>query len=160
MDKPLYIIEPYQHGTDFWLVTTLLIAALSFVGTLYFRRNTKMEYNRRNSVAMILSFFAVIALGVSAMRFYSKWKIQPIEIYNNRIKTPYGEAPLSNVIDFYIKLEKKYKPMQTEIVQDSAHYFFLIERNNKTHVLSEGDYPIKEVLDKLNETMGYKSDGQ
>ena len=102
---------------------------------------------------MILGFFAVIAFGTTVFRLYSKWRLQPIEIYNNYIKTPYGDAPLSNILDSYIKLEIKYKPMQSNIAQDSAHYLFIIERNSKTHVLSEGDYPIKEVLDKLNETM-------
>lgn len=155
MDKPLFVIEPYKHGLDFWLIFSLGIALFSFLGMLYFKKLKTIEYNRRNSIAMILSFFGVIALGVSVMRLYSSWRIQPIEIYNNRIKTPYGEAPLSNVLDFYIKLEKKYKPMQTDVVQDSAHYFFLIERNNKTHVLSEGDYPIRDVLEKLNEAMGH-----
>ena len=153
MEKPLYVIEPFKHGADFWLIFSISIAALSLAGAYYFYKNKSLDYNRRNIMVMILGFFAVISFGTTVFRLYSKWRLQPIEIYNNYIKTPYGDAPLSNILDSYIKLEIKYKPMQSNIAQDSAHYLFIIERNSKTHVLSEGDYPIKEVLDKLNETM-------
>ena len=153
MEKPLYVIEPFKHGADFWLIFSISIAALSLAGAYYFYKNKSLDYNRRNIMVMILGFFAVISFGTTVFRLYSKWRLQPIEIYNNYIKTPYGDASLSNILDSYIKLEIKYKPMQSNIAQDSAHYLFIIERNNKTHVLSEGDYPIKEVLDKLNETM-------
>ena len=153
MEKPLYVIEPFKHGADFWLIFSISIVVLSLVGACYFRKNKSLDYNRRNIMVMILGFFAVISFCTTVFRLYSKWRLQPIEIYNNRIKTPYGDAPLSNILDSYIKLEIKYKPMQAGIAQDSAHYLFIIERSNKTHVLSEGDYPIIEVLDKLNETM-------
>ena len=155
MDKPLYVIEPFKQGMDSWLIFSIAIAVLSAMGYYYFKQNKTLDYNRRNIMTMLFSFFAVIALGVVGLKLYSKWRIQPVEIYNNRIKTPYGEAPLSNIIDFYIKMERKEKPMQVNMAQDSAHYFFIIERNSKTHVLSEGDYPIKEVMDKLNDVMGY-----
>ena len=153
MEKPIYIIEPFKHGADLWLIFSISIVALSLAGAYYFYKHKTLDYNRRNIMVMILGFFAVIAFGTTVFRLYSKWRLQPIEIYNNHIKTPYGDAPLSNILDSYIKLEVKYKPMQSNIAQDSAHYLFIIERNSKTHVLSEGDYPIKEVLDKLNETM-------
>lgn len=153
MEKPLYIIEPFQHGLDFWLISSITIAILSLLGAYYFNRSKKLDYNRRNIMVMILGFFTVIAFGTTTFRLYSKWRLQPVEIHSDRIKTPYGEAPLSNILDFYIKLEVKQKPMQSGVVESSAHYLFIIERNNKTHVLSEGDYPIKDILDKMNEVM-------
>ena len=102
---------------------------------------------------MVLTFIGVIALGTSAMKLYSQYRLKPVEIYSNRIVTPYGATPLSNVSDYYIKLEKTFKPLQTDVVRDSARYFFLIEKNDKTHVLSEGDYPIYGILDSLNKVM-------
>lgn len=153
MEKPLYVIEPFQHGLDFWLISSIAITILSLLGAYYFNRSTKLDYNRRNILVMILGFFAVIAFGTIIFRLYSKWRLQPVEIYGNRIKTPYGETRLDNILDSYIKLETKQKPMQSGAIEDSAHYLFIIERNNKTHVLSEGDYPIREIIDRLNEVM-------
>ena len=156
MDKPLHIIEPYKHGMDGWLILTFGFFALSIAVMYYYNKNKKLDYNRRNIIVMLSGFIAAIAFMSGGFRLYSKWRLQPIEVSVNHIKTPYGKAPLNNLLDYYIKLEKRYKPMQADIIQDSAYYFFLIERNNKTHVLSEGDYPIREVLDKLNEVMGYE----
>ena len=150
MDKPLYSFASINQGLNGWLIAPLLIAALCLAGILYFRKNTTLDYNRRNIIVMVLSFIGIIGVGTAAMKLYSQWRLKPVEIYTNRIVTPYGETPLSNISDFYIKLENKYKPLRTDIVLDSAHYFFLIEKNEKTHVLSQGDYPIYDILDNLN----------
>ena len=156
MDKPLYSFAANKTPFDAWLIAPILIALVCVLVILYFRKKTNLDYNRRNIVVMVLGFFTVIALGTALMKAVSYWRLQPVQIFTNRIVTPYGETPLSNVSDFYVKLEKTYKPMQTEVVRDSARYFFLIEKNDKTHVLSEGDYDIYDILDKMNEVMGYK----
>jgi hypothetical protein len=156
MDTPLHTFNAIKSPLDAWLVAPFLIALACGLAILYVRKNTTLDYNRRNILVMMLGFFTVIALVSFGMKAYSYWRLKPVQIFSNRITTPYGEAPLSNVADFYIKLENTYKPMQSEIVRDSARYFFLIEKNEKTHVLSEGDYPIYEILDKMNERMGYK----
>lgn len=156
MDKPLYSFAANKTPFDVWLIAPVLIALICVLAIYCVRKKTNLEYNRRNIVVMVLGFFTVIALGTAAMKAVSYWRLQPVQIFTNRIVTPYGETPLSNVSDFYVKLEKTYKPMQTEVVRDSARYFFLIEKNDKTHVLSEGDYPIYDILEKMNEVMGYK----
>jgi hypothetical protein len=156
MDTPLHSFNAIKSPFDIWLVAPILITLICGLAILYVRKNTTLDYNRRNILVMILGFFTVIAMVSFGMKAYSYGRLKPVQIFTNRIITPYGETPLSNVADFYIKLEKTYKPMQSEIVRDSARYFFLIEKNDKTHVLSEGDYPIYDILTKMNEVMGYK----
>jgi hypothetical protein len=156
MDTPLHSFNALKNPLDAWLIVPFLIALIGGLITLYVRKNTTLDYNRRNILVMILGFFTVIALSTVGMKLYAFWRLQPVQIFKNHIITPYGDTPLSNVADFYIKLEKTYKPLQTEVVRDSARYFFLIEKNDKTHVLSEGDYPIYDILDKMNDVMGYK----
>jgi hypothetical protein len=156
MDKPLHSFAAYKNTYDAWVIAPLVIAGICALGIWYFNKKSNLDYTRRNIMVMILGFFTIIALSTVGMKLYAFWRLQPVQIFNNRIITPYGETPLSNVADFYVKLEKTYKPMQTEVVRDSARYFFLIEKNDKTHVLSEGDYPIYDILDKMNDVMGYK----
>ena len=156
MDTPLHTFNAIKTLFDAWLVAPFLIALLCGFAILHVRKNTTLDYNRRNILVMILGFFTIIALSTLVMKGYSYWRLKPVQIFSNHIITPYGDAPFSNVADFYIKLENTYKPMQAEVVRDSARYFFLIEKNDKTHVLSEGDYPIYDILDKMNEVMGYK----
>jgi hypothetical protein len=156
MDKPLHTFAAYKNTYDAWVIVPLIIAGICAFTIWYFNKKSNLDYTRRNIMVMLLSFFTIIALSTVGMKLYAYWRLQPVQIFNNRIVTPYGETPLSNVADFYVKLEKTYKPMQTEVVRDSARYFFLIEKNDKTHVLSEGDYPIYDILDKMNNVMGYK----
>jgi hypothetical protein len=155
MDTPLHTFDAIKSPFDAWLVAPILIALACGLAILYVQKNTTLDYNRRSILVMVLGFFIVIALVSFGLKAYSYWRLKPVQIFNNRIVTPYGEAPFSNVA-FYIKLENTYKPLQSEIVRDSARYFFLIEKNEKTHVLSEGDYPIYDILDKMNQQMGYK----
>ena len=155
MDKLLYTFEALKHATDWVLVLTscvvILMALMSFVVTKY----AKLDTNRRNIVVMLCFFIGIIAAGTAAFRLISLWKLKPVQIYVDRIETPYGTARLDNIRDFYVKLERHYKPMNPNEVKDSARYFFLLERNDKTHVLSEGDYQVDSILAKLNDVMGY-----
>ena len=82
-------------------------------------------------------------------------RLKPVKLYRTGIETPYGTAQLRDIKDFYIKKEVHYKPMQPNVIADSARYLFILEANDKGHVLSEGDYPIQEILAKMNDLMGY-----
>ncbi len=150
MDKPLHTFEPYSASTDFWLIFLSTVFFLCLLG-IFLIKKTRLDAPRRAVVSMILSFIAVILAGFVGLRVYSSFKLSPVKIYINRIETPYGEANFREVRDFYIKQERKYKPMNPNEVTDSTRYFFLFERSDKTHVLSEGDYLIDSILAKMNE---------
>jgi O-antigen/teichoic acid export membrane protein len=155
MDKPLYTFEPMKHATDWVLVGTFCLVALMLFMTYLIKKYSKLDVNRRNVLIMVCFFIGIIAAGTAIFRLISMWKLKPVQIYSHRIETPYGTAELNNVRDFYIKIERHYKPMNPDAVTDSARYFFLLERNDKTHVLSEGDYEVDSILAKLNDVMGY-----
>ena len=155
MDKPLYTFEPLKQATDWVLVLTFCLVALMGLVAYWVSKYSKLDVNRRNILLMICFFFGSIAAGTAVFRLVSLWKLKPVQIYSNRVETPYGTAPINNIRDFYVKIERHYKPMNPDAALDSARYFFLIERNDKTHVLSEGDYQIDSILAKLNDVMGY-----
>jgi hypothetical protein len=155
MDKPLYIFHPLEQSVDKVLYLSLSVLVLSFSAGYYFGVLSKMERNRRLSALMIVFFIGAIAAGTTGFRLFSKARIRPIQLFTNRIETPYGIVSLTNIRDYYIKLERHFQTMNPTVVRDSARYFFLLERSDKTHVLSEGDYPIDSILVKMNELMGY-----
>ncbi len=155
MDKPLYVFEPMKQATDWVLVMTFCGIGLMILAAYLVKKYSTLDVNRRNILLMICFFVGTIAAGTALFRLVSLWKLKPVQIYSNRIETPYGTAPLSNIRDFYVKIERHYKPMNPDVVTDSSRYFFLLERNDKTHVLSEGDYPVDSILAKLNDVMGY-----
>jgi hypothetical protein len=153
MDKPLYIFQPLKQSFDTWLLLTALATVLLLGFLFYFRKKSTLDVSRKGVVVMMLAFLTLIMGGTALFRFISLWRLQEVTIFQNRIITPYGTAPMTNIRDYYIKLETHYKPMQANVIQDSARYFFLIEKNDKTHVLSEGDYRIYDILDALNNTL-------
>ncbi len=155
MDKPLYTFEPFKHATDWVLIGTAFLVILMFLAAYSVKKYAKLDTNRRNIVNMVCFFIGIIAAGTAVFRLISLWKLTPVQIYNNRVETPYGTAPLNEIRDFYIKTERRTKPMNPSAVTDSSRYFFLMERSDKTHVLSEGDYEVDSILSKLNNVMGY-----
>jgi hypothetical protein len=106
-------------------------------------------------VGLIFGLGGLVCAFAIVLKLFSYFRLQPVELYDDRIKTPYGTAELRNVRDFYIKIERHYRPMQPNEVRDSARYFFVQERSDKTHVLSEGDYPIDSIWARMNDVMGY-----
>jgi hypothetical protein len=155
MDNPLYTFEPFKHTFDTWLFIPFVIALSASIGIFFFNKNKILDTQRRNVVKMLLGFVIVIAIGMGGFRLISQLKLKTVKIYSNQIETPYGKTPLSNIRDYYIKMERRFKPINPDKTTDSTRYFFILEKNDKTHVLSEGDYQIDSILAKLNEAMGY-----
>ncbi len=156
MDKPLHIFEPTKTFLDSWFIGSALALILLIFVWFWLKNTQKLDKNRRAVVSLLLGMGSLVAGFSLAVKLFSYVRLQPVAIYNNRIETPYGAADYRNVRDFYIKIERKYKPMQPNVVTDSSRYFFVLERSDKTHVLSEGDYPIDTILVKMNEIMGYE----
>jgi hypothetical protein len=150
MDKPLFTIEPYKQSLDVWTIALMVVVAVCLIFIYFYLPKIKLDKTRRNIISMLLSFLAVIAGGFVVLRLVSKVKLTTVEVYNNHIKTPYGDVRFQDIEDFYIKIEKKPKILNPNEITDSTRYFFLIEKNRKTHVLSEGDYLIDSILAKLN----------
>lgn len=150
MDKPLFTFEPYKQSFDFWTVALMGVVAAGLILIYFYLPKTKLDKNRRGIVSMLLGFLIVIAGGFVVLRLASKMKLSTVEIYNNHVKTPYGDVRFQDIDDFYIKIEKKSKILNPNELIDSTRYLFIMEKSRKTHVLSEGDYLIDSILAKMN----------
>jgi hypothetical protein len=150
MNKALFTFEPFKQSFDFWTVFLMGIVAVCLMLIYFYIPKIKLDKTRLNIFSMLLGFLAVIAGGFVVLRLASKMKLTTVEIYNNHIKTPYGDVRFQDIDDFYIKIEKKAKILNPNEIIDSTRYFFLMEKNRKTHVLSEGDYLIDSILAKMN----------
>ena len=150
MNKPLFTFEPFEQSFDFWTVALMGAVAAGLIFMYFFLPKTKLDKNRRGIVSMLLSFLMVIAGGFIVLRLASKMKLSSVEIYNNHVKTPYGDVRFQDIDDFYIKIEKRSKILDPTELIDSTRYLFIMEKSRKTHVLSEGDYLIDSILAKMN----------
>ncbi len=147
---PLYTFNPLKISFDFYLWIPLFIMLLCIIAGYAAQKNMP-DKNRRLTVLMLLSFVGMIGMCTSASRLYAIYRMKPVKLYTDHIETPFGTTTYFNIKDYFIRLQRDYKPMQPEAVRDSMRYLMIIERNDKTHLLSEGDYKIDSILVKMNE---------
>lgn len=154
MDTPLYTFEAAKSYSDAWFVGSIIVSLLGF-GTYFFQKKLPVRDNLKAVIGLAAALIGLVAVLSLGLKVFSMMRLKPVKLYRNSIETPYGTAQLREIKDFYIKKETHYKPMQPNIIADSARYLFILERNDKGHVLSEGDYAIDSVLAKMNDLMGY-----
>ena len=148
-EKCLYVFEPLKLDFDAWLWIPIIITSLSIISAVVIHTKIK-DKNRRLTLLMVISFAGTIAFFTALSRFYAIWRTEPVKLYTEHLETPFGKTTYFNVKDYFIRLQHEYKPMQPETVRDSTRYLMIIERNDKTHLLSQSDYPIDTILAKMN----------
>lgn len=154
METPLYTFEATQSWINAWLICSFITAIMGF-SVYYFQDKLPVEQRLKSVIGLVAALVGFVFIFAFTLKIYSLTRLKPVKIYRNSLETPYGTAEFKNIKDFYIKIEKHYKPMQPNVLADSARYFFILERDDKGHVLSEGDYPVDSILAKLNQVMGY-----
>jgi hypothetical protein len=154
METPLYTYEAAKSFLDTWLIGSIILGLLGF-GAYFFQEKLPVEERLRKVIGLAAALIGLVAVLSMGLKLFSMARLKPVKLYRTSIETPYGTAQFREIKDFYIKKEVHYKPMQPNVVADSARYLFILEGNDKGHVLSEGDYPIHDILTKMNDLMGY-----
>lgn len=151
-EKCLYVFEPIKLGFDSWLWIPIMIMTFCIIAGVVAQKKIT-DKNRRLTLLMVISFAGTISFFTSLSRTYAIWRTQPVKLYTEHLETPFGKTTYFNIKDYFIRLQHEYKPMQPETVRDSTRYLMIIERNDKTHLLSQSDYPIDTILAKMNEVI-------
>jgi hypothetical protein len=154
METPLHTFEAAKSFLDSWLIGSLILGLLGF-GAYFFQEKIPVRQNLKSVVGLAAALIGLVAVLSLGLKMFSMSRLKPVKLYRNSVETPYGKAELREIKDFYIKKEVHYKPMQPNAISDSARFLFIVERNDKGHVLSEGDYAIDSILAKMNDLMGY-----
>ena len=154
METPLYTYEAAKTFLDTWLIGSALLGLLGF-GAYFFQDKLPVDVRLRKVVGLAAALIGLVAVLSMGLKLFSMARLKPVKLYRTSVETPYGTAQLREIKDFYIKKEVHYKPMQPNAIADSARFLFILEANDKGHVLSEGDYPIDSILAKMNDLMGY-----
>ena len=154
METTLYTYEAAKSFLDTWLIGSIVLGLLGF-GAYFFQEKLPVEVRLRKVIGLAAALIGLVAVLSMGLKLFSMARLKPVKLYRTSVETPYGTAQLREIKDFYIKKEVHYKPMQPNAIADSARFLFILEANDKGHVLSEGDYPIDSILAKMNDLMGY-----
>jgi len=156
METPLQSFEPYLYGVN-TLTIVFLTLTLLFAIALFFQNKKKVPYyekNRKRVFSMLL-FFGLLIFGVTGiLNLINTWKLKTVKFYNASIETPQGNIKYDDIQSAYIFMDKPLLINQNgnQTSNNKNKRMLIIEEyNRKTHVLSEENYPIENILELLNQ---------
>ena len=156
METPIRSFEPYLYGVNTLTIVFLTITLL-FAIALYFQNKKKVPYyeKSRKRVFSMLLFFGLIIFGVTGiLNLVNTWKLKTVKFYSASIETPQGKINYDDIQSAYIFMDQplliNQNPDQPAPI-NNKRMLIIEEYNRKTHVLSEENYPIENILELLNQ---------
>jgi hypothetical protein len=152
MGELLYTFEAANSGAYTNFILAIIAAVLGVGGTLYLlRRKVSREQRNLNIViAMLLFFLFLIGSSTAFFSYMRLRKVGPVDIYEAGMKTPYGRVQFADIRNAEIIIDE-----EPNVLSGSAgrrtRILTIIERDGRTHALSEEDYPVQEILGKMKQ---------
>lgn len=152
MENDIQIFQAVNTESEhvFWISLVVLIVAA--VATWLLLRSHNKKPRKEYTLLALLSFIAALLAGGTAV--FSKLtttRIGPVTLTAETIETPYGTAQLSALQNAYIQMDQRKSFVNPNLTQDRVRLLLIIEQDGKTHVLSEANYPIEQILDELKQ---------
>lgn len=150
MEPILYTYTANQNDLSLTIFVSLGLALPAIVGMIWLlRKSTSGDNNRRLLIAMLLFFVGIIGGGTAFFSWLTTRKLGPVTLTASTITTPYGQAPYSQIREAYLKNDPQGSWLDPTGNSRQIRLLFLIEDTGKTHVLSEKNYPVSEILAKM-----------
>lgn len=143
----------FQAHSSFTSTIYLALATMVVCGGvawyLYFGKNINANKRMRQIGAMLLFYGVLISAGVAIFSFWQKTKTIDLVFKQDGVETPYGYLQYNQIHQANIKTEAITTPLNANRVRSRVNLLIITEINNKTHVLSEEDYPIRDILGEI-----------
>lgn len=157
MNEPL-IFEAQRIGL-FTNVLLPLIATLLLIGIAIFINKKEVAYENRNlkKVGEMLSWFGILLLiGITIFSTLNYMRIDDVTLHKNSIQFSGNDIPFNDISRVYLHQDLQSSHISAQIIKDTTYLLVVQERKGKTHVFSEENYPVKEMVVKINEQMKRK----
>ena len=154
MGNLLYTFEPVNESGSLSILLSALVALLAVGGLVYLLRGQtlKLDKNRRLLLAMLCFFVLIISISTGFFSFWSTVKVGKVSIYQNGIETSYGQLLYTEISNIYIHRDKQPSLIDPTKAKKEVR-FLVIEAEDRSHVLSELNYDIKQIIGRLEEAM-------
>ncbi|HFB99718.1 MAG TPA: hypothetical protein ENJ53_02825 [Phaeodactylibacter sp.] len=157
MEAPIYIFEPDTFKST---LITVVFAGLSVavIAFLYFYNKKEMSYEarkRKGLYSILLGIVLLLTTSTAVLNWWNSFTFKPVKIYSNAIEMPDGVVLFENITQAYIYTDRP--PMLTSPPDSLMNYKRLLvidELPKASHVVAEENYPILDILEKLEKTMG------
>jgi hypothetical protein len=155
MEEPIANFSPQLGDQHAQLLIGAILALLALAGaTALLRRPGRREvYRRRTLSAMLLFFVFLLAAGTVGFSWLTMRKIGPVRIYADAVRTPYGLAVFENIRNAAIQTEQDRSRVNPTFVRKEYRFLVIEEYSGKTHVLSEENFDLPQVLNALRQAV-------
>jgi len=139
----------------FWIA--LVVCILATGGTFFLLRKTKGAY--RSLLALLSFILALVAGGTAIFSKLTSEKIGTVRLGEDSLETPYGKTQLEDIRDAYIEMDQRPSLLNPGRQSDRVRLLIILEDDGKTHVLSEANYPIEEILREMRNRLTSEPNG-
>lgn len=151
----LFEANTIQNDQLFWIA--LLVCILAAAGTFLLLRKSKGAY--RSLLALLSFILALLAGGTALFSKLTSEKIGTVRLGEDYLETPYGKTQLEDIRDAYIEMDQQPSLLNPGQSSDRVRLLIILEDDEKTHVLSEANYPIEEILREMRNRLNPSPDG-
>lgn len=134
-----------QNDQLFWIALTVCVLAAG--ATFLFLRKSKGAY--RSLLALLSFILALLAGGTALFSKLTSEKMGTVRLSEGYLETPYGKTQLDDIRDAYIEMDQRPSLLNPGRSSDRIRLLIILENDGKTHVLSEANYPIEEILREM-----------
>ncbi len=144
-----------QNDQLFWVA--LVVCLLAAAGTFLLLRTSKGAY--RSLLALLSFILTLLAGGTALFSKLTSEKIGTVRLGQDYLETPYGKTKLEDIRDAYIEMDRRPSLLKPGQGSDRVRLLIILENDGKTHVLSEANYPIQEILQEMRNRLTPKPNG-
>ena len=162
MEAPIYIFEPNTFKST---MITVIFAGISVavVIFLYFYNKKEMSYEakkRKGLYSILLGIVFLLTTATAVLNWWNSFTFKPVKIYANAIEMPNGLVLFKNITQAYIFIDRPttITTPPPDSLMNYKRLFIIDELPKASYVIAEENYPIEEILEKLEKTM--KVNGQ
>ena len=150
----LKTFEAAGAASNVTLILALLAALIGLGGTILLVRKPAPsgQHNQRMLIAMLLFFMFLIGASTAFFTWMRTKRLEPVLVYSDAVVTSYGKVPFEDIGNAKIMMDQQSSPF-SNLDQRGTRILAIMEKDGKTHALSEEDYPIEDILRTLREAV-------
>lgn len=155
MGATIEIFNPISDGgfNTFIISTAVALVALGIFVWHFKKGGSRENYNMRMLISMLLFFTFAISGSTAVLSSMKYKKTSPVSIYENGLETTYGSVEFKEIKNASIIADKSPSYVNPNQSTRITRLLIIEEKSGKTHVLSEEDYPIQDILRTMKNAM-------
>ena len=155
MEEAIHVINPIskENLIFFWIGLIVSIGSITGMVVVLKQKRNYQEKNKQMLIAMLLFFVFLISISTTFFSFWAHLKIGPVRIEANAIETAYGKTAFKDIKKITFHESNQPSMINPNISRNSVRILLIEERSGKIHALSEENYNINSIMQKLNKAI-------